>query len=132
MAHHGLRMTRFDEKKLSREVAARGTLDYLIDWAINEPWTFAGFLEWDKDVDAAFTFTHNEVQYVMSGKGKYIYTSHPEHMDEQTVAVEEGDLIRIRIGTSLRVEVVERPFRVSYAIMPAPEVPYVPFDTKED
>ena len=123
-----LRIAKFDEKKLQREVYHLGQSQFLIDWAINEPSCCAGFIEFDKDINQGFPFGHNEIHYVLSGKAEYTFTSQPAHMEERKAILAAGDLCLIRYGTAIKFHPIEQPFRVAYVVMPMPEVPYRPFD----
>jgi hypothetical protein len=123
-----LRIAKFNEKNLRREVALLGRMQYLIDWAINEPSCCAGYMEFDVDLEQPFPFCHNEIHFALSGKAEYTFTSLPSHMEERTAILEPHDLCLIRYGTLLKWRILERPYRLIYVVMPMPEVPYKPFD----
>jgi hypothetical protein len=123
-----LKIAKFDQGKLEREVMHLGTSKFLVDYAINEPGCCAGFIEFDMPNEKAFPFGHNEVHYVKSGRAEYTFTSFPKHMEERKAVVDEGDLILIQYGTAIKWRPLDKPFVVACVVMPMPEVPYQPFD----
>lgn len=126
-----LRVVKFNQENLRQEVYLRGKMECLVDWAINEPGCCAGFIEFNKVSEADYPFAHNEIHYVLSGKARYSFTSHPNYMEEGAETMEAGDLCLIRYGTMAKFEPLERPYRVLYVVMPMPEVPYRPFDREQ-
>lgn len=125
----GLRLAKFDEKRLARETMVLGRHCNLVDWAINEPRVATGFIEWDQHTEVPYPFPHNEVHFAMSGSAEYTYTTYPHHMEERREIVEQGTICLIRFGSMVSVRPIESPYRVVYVVMPMPETPYQPFDS---
>jgi hypothetical protein len=117
-------VVRFDHARLRPMSAHLGTAQFLGDWAVEDPGCFAGFIEFDRDIEVHAPIPHHEVQFVLSGRAEYAFTSYPDHQTERAVVVVAGDLLHIAFATMIRWRIIERPFRVAFAVMPHPPVPY--------
>jgi len=117
---------KFDEKKMVLWPFKQGKHPCYIQTAVDEPEGFLGFEDYKPENPptqngTTWTFWHDEVQYVISGKCKTIYSDPPHTGPWKEAIVGPGDFYLIKRGTCARFEVIgNEPFRHLFVIMPRP------------
>lgn len=89
----------------------------------NDSLTYTGLIEWPEPNKAPYPFVTNELHIPLCGKAEYTFTYAPEHNEEVTRDVAEGDIVLIRFGTYLSIRPIEEPYRCVYVMMPTQVAP---------
>lgn len=118
-----IKIGKLDEKNMKRYDLLDGLNPVFLDIAVNDEKAFVGFEDWRPEAQSqtAWTFTHDEVHYAISGKAEITYTTPPWHTSDskKTIIVEKGMTYLIPRGIRWNRKVIgNEPYRHLCVIMP--------------
>lgn len=97
------------------------THDVTIDFKAytDEPGATIGVEDYRPGDEVEWTYFHDEVHYILKGKGEIAYSLPPLHRHWYTTTAEEGCVYLVPRGATLRIKVLgDEPYRHLFIVMP--------------